>query len=650
MGIRFLAQLCAFALLVGCNQISAVVTPTNEKINDAFPLADAIKTNYVTLLASFESGTSEQKAVTEEYAKLMGIRALTCTAATPIGSWDTVSKIKSKVTDIDCFQKQDNRLAEWIGLQRLSRALGRPALVAPSPLPDKALLPNFSEYSGQVTVAADANVMIVRGTQKFIAVQLPSGKTINSFPVPEQTYRPATLSANGHVLAVPVGSRNLRMMEVISGNVLWSSEEFSDLIAWLPQVQAALLIQASTGAALLLDIKSGKIDAFGSPEKRLAWALPVKAATGRYLVGAGQTVSQVDVSRTTQDVLESAPIQQWRLNGNGISSANAFLMDNGQKLVYQSSSDLAWLNLNDQQQGTWQLSAIGAYGFTKLNEKTIVFDAQALGNIPASTRVLNIDDGTVAVAKNIDIRDGTLVPLQPRSGYLKRSESSVTIGTVAEVEPPQILEKVISEALLAKQLAKVTNLSINESNTSSNPYHEALAKDIRAKNVMAAIRDRLPKEVIESIRNGSNLTGNAATRAVKPLLTDVPANANVSVVGVYEGTNSSTPRNVSHAPGSVRINVRAGSSPLVLVLASYEPVHWLINTNGRKINKIFISGYYDSTVIGADSVPVIKIGSKYAYKLDSNEYTQLTQDIRRYTDNSIGLFQGAYTGREFSIY
>lgn len=650
MNFRYLALLYTCALLAGCNQISALITPADEKINAAFPLADATRTAYTTLLASLDTTPSERKSIVEEYTKLMGVRALTCTAKTPIGRFDTVSKIKTKVSDMECFQKQDVRLTEWVGLQRLSQVLSRPALVALSVLPDKALLPNFAEYSGQVTVASEANVMVVKGGQKFTAIQLPSGKVINSFPIPEQTYRPAILAANGRVLAVPVGSRNLRMIEVETGNLLWSTEEFSDLIAWLPQVQAALLSQAGSGSAQLLDIKNGKIDAFPSTEKRLTWALPVKAASGGYLVGAGQTVSQMDITRSVQGVLEAAPIQQWRLTGNGISSTRAFLMDNGTKLVYHSGPDLAWLNLTDQQQGVWQLSAIGAYSFTKLNEKAIVFDTPAVGTTPAATRVFNIDDGTVAVAKNIDIRDGALVPLLPRSGYLKRSDSSVTIGTAADIGVSQSLDQVVSEALLAKQLAKVNAMSGNEAQTPSNPYYEALAKQVRAGNVMGAVRNGLSREVIESIQKGTDYANNGSAKPIKPLLTDVPSNARVSVVGVYEGTNSSSKRNMTHAPGSVRINVQPGSTPLVLVLASYEPVHWLINTNGRKISKIFTSGYYDSTVIGADNAPVIKIGSKHAYKLDSSEYTQLKQDIARYIENPVQLFQGSYTGKEFSVY
>ena len=373
-------------------------------------------------------------------------------------------------------------------------------------------------------------------------------------------------------------------------------------------------------------------------------------ATGKYLVGTSQTVSQMDISRTAQGVLEASPLLQWRLSGNGLSANTPFLMDDGNKLVYQSGSDLAWFNLADQQQGVWQLSALRAYGFAKLNEKAIAFETSASGTSPATTRVLTIDNNQVAVAKNMDVRDGTLVSLRPRSGYLKRSDSSVTIGTTAEVEAPQALDTIVSEALLARQLAKVEMQSGTSSDAPDNPYYEQLARQMRALNAASAARNGLPRNVIESMRNGSNYASNTPSlTAVKPLLADLPSNARVSVVGVYEGTANPAANNLPHMPGNVRINVQPGSTPLVLVLASYEPVMWSVNTNGRKINKILVSGYYDSNVVGATNTPVIKIGSRYAYKLGSNEYNQLKQDIARYVENPIQLFQGAYTGREFSV-
>ena len=211
---RYLALACVCTALVGCQQISAGLTPVAEKFNKAFPLADIHQTAHNGLMTPLETDKAAQQQVADQYKKLMELRALTCTAKTPIGRFDTVAKIKNKVTDLECFQKQDVRLAEWISLRRLALAIAKPALFPLTDLPAKALLPNYSESNGQEATALAANVMVVKVAQKFNVMQSPTGKQLGSFPVPEQTYRPATLSANGRVLAVPVGSRNLLMIEV----------------------------------------------------------------------------------------------------------------------------------------------------------------------------------------------------------------------------------------------------------------------------------------------------------------------------------------------------------------------------------------------------------------------------------------------------
>jgi hypothetical protein len=660
MLLRHLALACACAVLAGCDQISAGLTPTSERVNTAFPLPDTLQIARNALTASLEGNKAAQQAVNEQYAKLMNVRALTCTAKTPIGRFDTAFKIKGKVTDIDCFQKQDVRLAEWISLQRLALVMAQPALVPVSALPAKALLPNINDSGGQVSVASAANVMVVKGSQRFSVVQLPGGKQLGSFAVPEQTYRPAVLSANGRVLAVPTGSRNLRLIEVETGNVLWNTDEYSDLIAWLPGVDAALLTQTNTGVPHLLDIKNGKIDIYPAAEKRLNWAISSPAANGKYLVGSGQTASLMNLTREATGALEAAPLKQWRLTGNSSSSATPFFMSQGNKLVYQSGQDLGWLDLQTEQQGTWQLSAINASGFSKLDEQTILFDTYAMGSTPAASRLLDITQGTVSIAKNLDARDGSLVSLLPRDGYLKRGNSAITIGSAVEVEAPQPLETLVSEALLARQLARVAAVSAaaeNEANSDRSRYIDQMSPQVRAMNAAAAIRAGLPREVVEAIRRGDTAGAVGSAAPFPPgraMLTDVPANARVLVVGVYEGASAPGAPSVAGAggrrPGSVRINVQPGNTPVVLVLASYESVRWVINTNGRKISAILMSGYEQSSVIGGDTPKVLRIGSRYAYKIDSNEYSQLKQDIARYVSNPVTTFQGSYKGQEFAVY
>jgi hypothetical protein len=653
---RHLALACICVALAGCDQISAGFTPAQEKINTAFPLADELQTARNALLASLEGDKAAQQSVTEQYGKLMQLRALTCTAKTPIGRFDNAFKIRAKVTDTDCFQKQDLRLAEWIALRRLALALAKSPLAPLADLPAKALLPNYNEYTGQVAAASSANVMVVRGPQRFNVVQLPGGKQLGSFAVPEQAYRQPALSANGRVLAIPVGSRNLRMIEVETGNVLWNTEEYSEIIAWLPQLDAAVLTLSGTGAPQLIDFKNGKVDPYPATEKRLTWALSMPAANGKYLVGSGQTASLMDISRSANGTLEAAPVKQWRLTGNGVSST-PFLMADGNKIVYPSSQDLNWLDMQTEQQGVWQLSAVGAQGFSKLNEQAIVFDTMASGTTPAATRVLDISQATVATAKNLDAKDGTLTPLTPRAGYLKRSGSAVIIGNAVELEAPQPLDALVSEAQLARQLSRLNSMAAN-SEAAPGPDQDryaALSRQVRAMNTAAAIRDGLPRDVVEAIRQGrgpNSAQGAAAglpAPGAKPLLADVPADAKVSFIGVYEAASTSPSASGGNRTGGIRVNVTPGNTPLVLVLTSYEPVRWTINSANRKISAILLSGNAQSSVISPGNPQVLKIGSAYAYKMDSQEYARVKQDIARYVSNPVQSFQGGYKGQDFSV-
>jgi hypothetical protein len=655
MSYRHWALACVCVVLAGCDQISAGFTPATEKINIAFPLADELQTARNALLSSLEGDKAARQSVTEQYGKLMELRALTCTAKTPISRFDNAFKIRAKVTDTECFQKQDVRLAEWIALRRLALALAKPPLAPLADLPAKALLPNFNEYTGHVAAAAAANVMVVRGQQRFGVVQLPGGKQLGSFAVPEQTYRQPTLSANGRVLAIPVGSRSLRMVETETGNVLWNTEEYSELIAWLPQLDAAILTLTGTGAPQLMDVKNGKVEPYPATEKRLTWALSMPAANGKYLVGSGQTASLMDIARAANGALEAAPVKQWKLTGNGVSST-PFLMGDGHKIIYASSQDLNWLDMQTEQQGVWQLSALGAQGFSKLNEQAILFDTMASGATPAATRVLDITQATIATAKNLDAKDGTLMPLTPRPGYLKRSGSAVIIGSAVEMEAPQPLEPLVAEAQLARQLARLNSMTANAEQSAPgadrNSYIEALSRQVRAANTAAAIRDGLPRDVVEAIRQGRGPNSSAATGmapGVKPLLADVPSDAKVSMIGVYEAATTTPATGGGNRIGGIRVNVMPGNTPLVLVLTSYEPVRWTINSSNRKISAILLSGNAQSSVVSPGSAQVLKIGSAYAYKMDGHEYARVKQDVARYVSNPVQAFQGGYKGQDFSV-
>ena len=102
--------------------------------------------------------------------------------------------------------------------------------------------------------------------------------------------------------------------------------------------------------------------------------------------------------------------------------------------------------------------------------------------------------------------------------------------------------------------------------------------------------------------------------------------------------------------GKVTVRVRRTSKPLILILSSYESVHWnIVSDSESKLAAVLISGYHPSEVIGAKGAKIITIGDKYAYSLESNQYHSLNKEAVKWTGKEIGLFQGKYEGNLFSV-
>jgi WD40 repeat protein len=110
-----------------------------------------------------------------------------------------------------------------------------------SPLQSRAVIA-IPESISSIVIARSANVIVLRASKpKFMVMQVPGGKIINSFDAPAEAYRPPTLSPNGRVLAMPIGNSALWLIDTETGVTLWKTTKFSDVTAWLPEVAATVL-------------------------------------------------------------------------------------------------------------------------------------------------------------------------------------------------------------------------------------------------------------------------------------------------------------------------------------------------------------------------------------------------------------------------
>jgi hypothetical protein len=133
------------------------------------------------------------------------------------------------------------------------------------------------------------------------------------------------------------------------------------------------------------------------------------------------------------------------------------------------------------------------------------------------------------------------------------------------------------------------------------------------------------------------------------------------VVGVYEGhyAGGVAHSGDDHPEGVVGIRVRPSASgrPVVLGLASYEPVEWRITLDpGASIARIFTTGFHAQRVTGVEGVPVRHQGFcafAYGWEPERNEgggeYDVLITQVRGETRLLESSFQGCYAGAEFTV-
>lgn len=612
--VERLVWLVAALSLAGCDMLEASWKSLPDKVNEVFPLSEEVEIARGRLVTAFDGDKAAQAQVASEIGQLVQARAVACSAGTGIGRFDTPRRIRAKITETSCFQEHDAKLGEWIGLRRLALLLGAPPLVPAEPLPPRALLPYPGDYSFNTLLAERANVLVMRNwqQQKFVALQLPSGKEISRFTLPEPHGRQPSLSPNGRLLAAG-WSKGLRVVDVASGQTVWSTDKYRDVIAWAPEAEFLVASQVESNAPQLLDLRGGRAQAYPAPEKSLSWS--VSLGESRMLLGSQNSATLMQHSRESNGTVAVTPLRQWQFASGSLSSGvTPMLVNQGRRLVYPTSSnDLAWIELETGQQGVWAVSSLRPSNFAKVGDHLVAFDVHNFGGAPVPTRVIDTQNARVAEAKDFTDRDGQLVRLTPRTGYMKRGPSGVTFGSAMEVGEAHDIERYLAEVLLAKQMEKLREPGAFLPGTAS-------------------------------ARHPSGLVGT-------PVVQNIPVDAKVSIVGVYEsGQKPHRPGASRQEGGPVVVNVGPGSTPLVLVLASYEKVNWIVrNGANRRIAAVLLSGYEESNVSGQGAVQVIRIGRHYAYDLNSDKFTALQREVARYVGNAMPAFQGRYSGSEFAV-
>ena len=154
-----------------------------------------------------------------------------------------------------------------------------------------------------------------------------------------------------------------------------------------------------------------------------------------------------------------------------------------------------------------------------------------------------------------------------------------------------------------------------------------------------AARDAAPVPPLER--------GRLAVVTGAPELSQTARNP-VLTVGVFEAIAG--PMNPEAAARPLRVRVKSSAGPVVLVLSSLQAVRWNVERAPRAaLVAVLLAGRGESTVTGANEVPVFSIGGFYAFRTGSEEFRHLENEVLRATGCGIHGFERARADHDLEV-
>jgi len=593
-----------------------------EKINAAFPVPTDVDAAHRRLMTLLSDNPKAADVARTQADSLMTLRALNCAKALSVGRTDSVATVKAMPIDRRCLQDQDKQLARYYGVRSIGVLLARPPLRPRSAVGALSVLPRGSLASiAYGTVARDANVAVMRDiTGNGAVVELPNGSPIAQLPRAQTGEPGSRLSPNGQVAAINTMHTGTSFFEAETGNRVWETTDGTRVLTWLPEL-ASFIYVTRDGMVMIADGQTGQVSPHQVAERNSSFVAYVPGNPARVLVGSSHVLRLVEHARVANGIQPNVVKELRITGGQGITSGNPVPMAAGKLVVFMSHPNIGWLNLEDGTSGMWKTAPYFGTQFAKLDETHLLITSVERNRLTTKNWSFDIAVGTVAPT-DVPGNLGLTVDIGDRVGVMKRGQEA-WFGDAVIVGDAAPMEQLNSAYELEVQLEKVRAQAETERLSAQSPTGARLGADPNA----------------------------PSARVMAPGLGDVPRDAHVHMVGVYEGMrDAGSSARGSRSARTVRVVVRNSSKPVVLVLSSYEPVNWSVVNAGGRIAAVLLSGYHQSEVFGIGNTTVLRIGSAYAYAAGSPEYQRLRQAVTQYTGPmEIRSFQGKYAGSDFVV-
>lgn len=613
--------------VTGCGRIQEAAMPVDEKVSAAFPVSDDVRTaqrRLVELLASNEVAT---EALASETATRLTVRALDCTKGLSIGRLDSVASVRSLAVDQDCLDEHDQSLLQFYTLRAIGELMGQRPLRPRKTLgPISKLPPGRLKYIIYGTIARDANVAALRdSTNSGAVVEIPSGREISKLPRAAVSEPNNYMSPNGRLIVVSPLGDSTTFYDAESGDRVWESSEDMQILAWLPSL-SGFLYRTRDGNVMIADGRTGTVSDHPIAVRNSNYGASIPGGHERVLIGTGSDLSLVEHRRTPRGI-EATELGQFHIKAQDhMMSGQPVPMRSGRAVVFKSSRGVAWLDLEDGKSGAWDTNVLSTLNFGKLDESHLLISTVGLDRLTTRFWSFDIDAETIAPVE-FGVAPGLIVDTRDRKGFMLRGNDAWIGDRVTAGEP-----------IALSQLTRNFDLEVAAAMTDASSPNDAVADAERALAYAYAPAPQSP-------------SAPTAHRAMMPGLSDIPQDAEVHIVGVYQGPEGSLKDGPNSRPrGSVRVQVKQTNHPIVLVLSSYDAVNWVVIDSGNEVAAVLLSGYDPSTVMGVGNTRVLRIGRTYAYNAGSEEYQSLRRVVSMYTgERRVASFQGAYTGKEFTV-
>ncbi len=436
-----------------------------------------------------------------------------------------------------CFQEQDAELQKYYGIRTIGALLSKPPLRPLKAAGPITTLPKGKfAYITSGALARDAGVGVLRdGKGDGVVVEMPGATLIAQLPNVGSASEPSVrVSPNGRVVVFNASGQGPTFVDAETGSVIWTISGFGSprLLAWLPDVNGFVVSGGNvTGDVMLADGQTGAMQPHPQSIKNASYGTHIPGKTARLLMGTAREWVLVEHTRSPHGIVASVVKQYTIGSGHGITSGHPVPMMSGRMVIFPSMRDVGWLNLESGTSGTWRSSPLFNIPFAKLDESHVMFDASEPGGLGLKPWSFDIANETVAP---IDLGGpkGLIIDIGDRVGFLRRGNDA-WFGDQVTTGEPQPLDQPVAAFELQQQLAR-------------------LQAQTRDSNEVAATLERA----------GLSPGSRPAPLQAMPGLGDTPPDAQVHMVGVYEGRRAAggAPQS-SHPMLDVRVVVRPRADP-----------------------------------------------------------------------------------------